>query len=52
MHCFKWRRHKVANNYALGLSAYIGMVILVFSMVQGSILEIEFIVISRGKKLN
>ena len=39
-----------------GLQAYIdkmaSMVILVFSMVKGSIPEIEFILISRGKKLN
>ena len=28
------------------------MVILVLSMVKGSILEVEFILISRGKKLN
>ena len=30
----------------------VSMVILVFSMVKGSILEVEFILISRGKKLN
>ena len=56
MHCFKWRRRKVANNYVLGLYAYIdkmaSMVIFVFSMIKGSILEVEFILISRGKKLN
>ena len=28
------------------------MVVLVFNMVKGSILEVEFILISKGKKLN
>ena len=57
MHCFKWRRRRVVNNYVLGLQAYIdkiaNMVILVFSIkVKGSVHEVEFILISRGKKLN
>ena len=56
MPCFKRRRRKVAYSYVIGLYAYIDkmaiMVILVLGMVKGSILEVEFISISRGKKLN
>ena len=51
MHCFEWRRHKETNNYVLGYKMA-SMVILVFSMVKCSILEVGFILISRGKKLN
>ena len=57
MHCFKWRRRKVANNYVLVLWDYIDKmaIILVFSMVKCSILEhveVDFLLISRGKKLH
>ena len=60
MHCLKWQRRKMANNNVLGLKAYIDkmasmVIILVFSMVKGYILEhveVDFILISRGKKLH
>ena len=54
MHCFKWRRRKVANTELLVscIDKMASMVVMVFNMVKGSFLEVEFILISRGKKSN
>ena len=51
MHCFKWRRRKVANNFIMSCDCrHTSIKLLVLSMVKGSILDVEFIFISTGER--